>query len=114
MFQPGRVSDAFQVASTGRPLTWHLTGNEVTASKDSKPSCRGSITIVKVLHPSSDPGRFDLEIDGDTAGGAEAVGDGGTTGTIAVSAGPAHRGRVGRRNDQPRRLHGADRLRERR
>lgn len=87
VFEPGRVSDAFQVTWTGRPLTWHLTGNEVTASKDSKPSCRGSITIVKVLHPSSDPGGFNLEIDGETAGGAEAVGDGGTTGTIAVSPG---------------------------
>jgi hypothetical protein len=39
------------------------------------------------LHPSADPGRFNLEIDGATAGGAAAVGDGGTTGTIAVSSG---------------------------
>ena len=87
VFEPGRVKDAFQAASTGSALTWRLTGNRVTASRDSKPSCRGSITIVKVLHPSNDPGRFHLEIDGVTAGGATAVGDGGTTGTIAVNPG---------------------------
>ncbi|HEU5211381.1 MAG TPA: DUF11 domain-containing protein [Gaiellaceae bacterium] len=87
VFEPGRVEDAFQVASTGPPVTWHLTGNQATATRDSKPSCRGSITIVKVLHPSSDPGRFNLEINGETAGGSEAVGDGGTTGTIAVGPG---------------------------
>ena len=87
VFAPGRVEDAFQAASTGPALTWKLTGNRVTASKDSKPSCRGSITIVKVLHPSSDPGRFHLEIDGETVGDTPAVGDGGTTGTVAVDPG---------------------------
>ena len=87
VFEPGRVKDVFQAASTGSALTWRLTGNRVTASRDSKPSCRGSITIVKVLHPSNDPGRFHLEIDGVTAGGATAVGDGGTTGTVAVNPG---------------------------
>jgi uncharacterized repeat protein (TIGR01451 family) len=86
VFQPGRAKDAFQVGSDGAPLTWTLTGNQVTASADSEP-CQGSVTIVKVLHPSDDPGRFNLEIGGATAGGAEAVGDGGTTGTIAVNAG---------------------------
>jgi hypothetical protein len=86
-FRPGTVGDAFQVASTGGPLTWRLTDNEVTASKDSTPSCRGSITIVKVIHPASDGGRFHLEIDHANAGDTPAVGDGGTTGTIAVSPG---------------------------
>ena len=37
--------------------------------------------------PSDDPGRFDLKIDGEVAGGAEAVGDGDSTGTIAVATG---------------------------
>ncbi|HEX4525442.1 MAG TPA: hypothetical protein VH108_01720 [Gaiellaceae bacterium] len=86
VFQPGRVKDAFQVDSTGSALTWELTGNQVTAAGDSKP-CQGSITIVKALHPSDDPGRFNLEIDGVTAGDAASVGDGGTTGSIAVTAG---------------------------
>jgi uncharacterized repeat protein (TIGR01451 family) len=86
VFKPGRVKDAFQAASTGAPLTWTLTGNQVTASSDSK-QCPGSITIIKALHPGNDAGRFNLEIDHATAGGAAAVGDGGTTGTIAVNSG---------------------------
>ena len=85
-FEPGRVEDAFQVPSRGEPLTWHLTGKTVTATANSN-GCKGSITIIKVLNPKSDPGRFNLEIDGVTAGGAASVGDGGNTGTVAVSAG---------------------------
>src|SRR5262249_46243205 len=49
--------------------------------------CEGSISIVKILNPKTDPGLFNLEIDGKTAGGAAAVGDGGNTGTIAVDSG---------------------------
>jgi hypothetical protein len=86
VFQPGRVKDAFQVGSAGGAITWTLTGTTVTASADSKP-CQGSITITKALHPSDDDGLFNLEINGATAGGAKAVSGGGTTGTIAVSAG---------------------------
>ena len=86
-FQPGLHADVFQVASTsGADLSWYLTGNRATASSGSA-RCQGSITIVKVLNPSSDDGRFALEIDGDPAGGAVAVGDGGTTGTVAVDSG---------------------------
>jgi uncharacterized protein DUF11/prealbumin domain-containing protein len=86
VFQPGRWRDVFQAGSTGSAMTWKLTGNEVTASTDSK-ACQGSITIVKALHPSDDPGRFKLEINGRTPGDTPAVGDGGTTGTIAVNTG---------------------------
>ena len=57
-----------------------------TATADSK-HCAGSITIVKTLNPRTDDGRFNLEIDGKVAGGAAGVGDGGTTGTIAVDSG---------------------------
>src|SRR5262249_37777375 len=85
-FQPGRVQDAFQVQSGGGPLTWRLTGNLATATAGS-PRCQGSITIFKVLNPSTDPGRFNLEIDGQTVGGGAGVGDGGTSGTIAVATG---------------------------
>lgn len=74
-FAPGRVKDASQVESEGGPLTWALTGNQVTASKDSR-LCAGSLTVVKVLNPSDDAGRFNLEIGGVIAGGAAAVGDG--------------------------------------
>jgi hypothetical protein len=86
VFQSGTFTDVFQVASGGGPLTWHLTGNQATATAGSH-RCQGSITIVKALNPSHDHGRFNLEIDGRTAGEAAAVGDGGTTGTIAVDAG---------------------------
>ena len=86
VFQPGRVEDAFQVFSPDATLTWKLTGDQVTATSDSK-ACQGSITIVKALNPSDDPGRFNLEIGGETAGGASGVGAGGTTGTIAVNTG---------------------------
>ncbi len=37
------------------PLTWHLTGNEVTATAGSN-RCEGSITIMKVLNPTERPG----------------------------------------------------------
>ena len=86
-FEPGRVVDVFQVASPdGKDLTWTLTGNEATATAGSK-QCPGSITVVKILNPSTDPGRFNLEIDGATAGTGAGVGDGGNTGTIAVDEG---------------------------
>src|SRR5262249_11939931 len=39
------------------------------------------------LVPAGDPGRFGLKIDGEVAGGAAAVGNEGTTGTIEVSTG---------------------------
>lgn len=85
-FASGRVADAFQVQWSGGTLTWTLTGNELTVSSGS-PRCGGSITVMKKLVPADDPGRFSLTIDGQVAGGAAAVGDGGTTGTIAVDSG---------------------------
>ena len=80
------MDDAFQVESDGSALTWHLTGSTATATSSS-PACGGSITITKRLVPANDPGLFGLRIDGDVAGGAEAVGDGDSTGTIAVAPG---------------------------
>ena len=85
-FLPGAHADVFQVGLQSGSLTWRLTGKQATATADS-PRCQGSITIVKVLHPSSDDGRFTLELDDKPAGGAVAVGNGGTTGTIAVESG---------------------------
>ncbi len=85
-FAPGRLDDAFVVDSNGPDITWTLLGNDVTASADSTP-CRASITVVKLLQPSDDDGRFALKIDGDTQGGADSVGNGGTTGTIGVDPG---------------------------
>jgi hypothetical protein len=47
----------------------------------------GTIRVNKVLSPSTDPGKFNLQIDGTTAGTGGNVGNGGTTGTITVTAG---------------------------
>ena len=49
-----------------------------------EPPGAGSITVVKNLSPTDDPGKFDLKIDGQDA--ASGVGHGGT-GSIAVDAG---------------------------
>lgn len=43
-----------------------------------------SITVNKTLVPSNDPGLFNLQIDGSTAGTGGNVGNGGTTGAITV------------------------------
>jgi hypothetical protein len=87
-FAAGRHDDVFQVEWGGGDLTWSLTGNAVTASSGST-KCQASITVVKRLVPADDPGRFDLKIDGEIAGTGAAVGNDGTTGTIAVDAGRA-------------------------
>ena len=47
----------------------------------------GTLTVNQVINPSDDPGRFDLEIDGATAGMGANVGNGGTTGPIVVDSG---------------------------
>ena len=86
-FAAGRVEDHFQVEFNGSELIWSLTGNKASASSNSKKCPGGSITITKRLVPKSDPGRFALRIDGEVGGGAAAVGDGGSTGTIAVGTG---------------------------
>ena len=85
-FAPGSHDDVFQVPSSGTALTWSLTGNEVTATRAAT-SCPSSITVIKVLNPATDAGRFDLEIGGEAAGHGTAVGDGGSTGAVAVAAG---------------------------
>ena len=47
----------------------------------------GTLTVNKVLVPSSDPGLFNLRIDGSTAGTGADVGNGGTTGAVTVNIG---------------------------
>src|SRR5207247_231257 len=43
------------------------------------------LTVIKQLLPANDSGKFDLKVDG--VAKASAVGDGGTTGSVEVSAG---------------------------
>lgn len=86
-FASGSKADVVQVSLNGGPVTWHLTGNQQTASSESTRCPGGSITVNKQLLPADDKGRFSLKIDGNVQGGAVEVGNGGTTGTIAVSGG---------------------------
>jgi len=85
-FEKGRHDDAVAADFSGS-LSWKLTDREATAN-ESSPRCQGSITVFKHLVPADDTGRFDLKIDGQVEGTGAAVGDQGTTGTIAVDAGP--------------------------
>jgi uncharacterized repeat protein (TIGR01451 family) len=92
-FRSGRVPDVFQVDFRGT-LVWRLTGRTATASATSRRCgpASGTLRIDKILLPNDDPGRFNLEIDGLPAGTGRGVGNLGTTGDVAVSAG---RHRVG-------------------
>src|SRR4029079_10887860 len=47
----------------------------------------GKLEVQKVLSPAADPGTFNLQIDGSTAGTGGGVGDGGTTGEQTVNTG---------------------------
>jgi len=85
-FHPGRFTDVSQVEFTGE-ITWSLTGNALAVSEGSTPRCQGSITIYKRLVPSTNTGKFALLIDEKVEGGASAVGNDGTTGTIDVDTG---------------------------
>jgi uncharacterized repeat protein (TIGR01451 family) len=84
-FQPGTHADILTLPFTGL-LEWRLAGNVVTASTRS-PRCQGSIRVDKALDPDTDAGLFDLLLNGQAL--ATGVGQGGTTGTQAVTAAPA-------------------------
>ncbi|HEY4411091.1 MAG TPA: hypothetical protein VGO87_14525 [Acidimicrobiia bacterium] len=59
---------------------------------------QGTLTVVDVLNPGTDPGKFNLQIDGSTAGTGANVGDGGTTGQIVVAGGSHGVGAAGGTN----------------
>src|SRR6185369_8003689 len=44
------------------------------------------LTVNKIIVPSTDTGKFNLQIDGSTAGTGADAGNGGTTGAVKVSA----------------------------
>ena len=67
-------------------LAWRLAGRSATASAASR-RCQASLRIDKALRPESDPGRFDLLLNGQAL--ATGVGNGGTTNTQNVPAAPA-------------------------
>ena len=87
-FAAGRVEDAFQVEFDGSELTWSLTGNTESRparTRQSAPAARSRSRSGS--SPRTTPAASRLRIDGEVAGGAAAVGDGGSTGTIAVATG---------------------------
>ena len=71
------------------------TGSSVSVTSSPAVTCTitntrktGTLTISKVLSPASDPGRFDLQIDGSSPNaGSQNVGNGGTTGPTSVNTG---------------------------
>jgi uncharacterized repeat protein (TIGR01451 family) len=50
-------------------------------------STNGTLVVNKVVDPSTDAGKFNLRIDGATAGTGANVGNGGSTGAVSVSSG---------------------------
>ena len=80
------VEDAFQAEFDGSRSRGRSPGTRRRPA-GARTLRGGSITVAKRLVPADDPGRFALKIDGEVAGGAEAVGDGDSTGTIAVAPG---------------------------
>src|SRR5260370_31699020 len=71
------------------------SGKVTLAAGDSKDctitnTSHASLTVNKVLKPAGDTGKFNLQIDGSTAGTGASVGNGGTTGAVVVTIGAAH------------------------
>ena len=85
-FQAGSYAGVFQTAfGAESALTWTLSGHSVTANSSS-PRCTGTVEVQKVVVPASDPGRFNLLINGQQLANG---GDGTTTGPITVGVGEA-------------------------
>jgi uncharacterized repeat protein (TIGR01451 family) len=81
-FQTGTHEDILALPFSGE-LEWRLAFKSAVASTASE-RCQGSIRVDKALDPETDPGRFDLLLDGQPL--ATGVGQGGTTGTRSVTA----------------------------
>lgn len=81
------------------PSTWVCTGgtqngSDITLGLGQSATCTitnddiaPTLTVIKELVPSTDTGKFNLQIDGVTQGTGGNVGDGGSTGSIALVAG---------------------------
>lgn len=82
------------------PSNWAKTGDTcasiyLAAGQDATctitntytPPAATTLKIDKIVVPSSDSGKFNLQIDGVNAGTGTAVGNGGTTGAVSVTAG---------------------------
>jgi uncharacterized repeat protein (TIGR01451 family) len=95
VFETGRHIGVFRTPfeAGGTPLVWHLAGHEQAAS-ESSPACNPTVELRKVTVPASDPGVFELRIEGAIV----ATGGNGTTsrplrtgigeGTVSETAAP--------------------------
>jgi uncharacterized repeat protein (TIGR01451 family) len=84
-FEVGRQVGVFQTsfeANSGE-LVWHLGADTGMASAGS-PRCTASVELRKIVVPASDPGAFDLKLNGTVVAGG---GNGTTTGPLLVGVG---------------------------
>ena len=106
-YASGSYNGSYTIPSITPGTTWYVVENTPLAGwTETANSCQsisitagyqstctianegfGTITVNKTLSPSSDPGLFNLQIDGTTQGTGANVGDGGSTGPIILSAG---------------------------
>lgn len=84
-FEDGRRVGVFQTAfeASSGALVWHLGAETATASATS-PRCTASLELRKVVAPASDPGVFDLKLNGTIVASG---GNGTTTGPLLVDVG---------------------------
>jgi len=77
------IAPAQPVPITAGAVTTVTVRNTLTCDKPQGTT----LTVRKVVVPSYDPGRFNLTIDGSTAGTGADIGNGGSTGTVSMSTG---------------------------
>ena len=80
---PGWTSSGFDCGAGVVPSVTLALGDNTTCTITNT-AVPPKLTVNKVLVPSTDAGKFNLQIDGLTAGTGANVGDGGTTGAVTV------------------------------
>ena len=80
-------------SQTAGPLNVDVTSTSDIVCTITNTRKTGKLEVRKTLSPANDPGKFNLQIDGTTAGTGGNVGDGGTTGERNVTLAPAPSGK---------------------
>ncbi len=75
------------VSNTANGVSFTLGETDIATCTFRNQPATGKLEVVKDLIPDSDPGKFNLQIDGATAGTGANVGDGGTTGEQTLNTG---------------------------
>ncbi len=92
------LSGNYTVTETNPGSSWTVGGSGAVVTVPNQGTGTGTITntynpstgtleVKKILNPSGDTGRFNLQIDGSTAGTGANVGNSGTTGAVALTVG---------------------------